>query len=151
MNDNGIIPKKRRRLKISHILIILLLIGAGSFAYHRLSLKSKLRARIDAIRAAGDPVTLEELWPPEIEPPSENAALLYEQASDLFDRGGFESSVQSLGRDVSWGEPSAWSEETAAAVRQMVEQCEEALDLVRLAGHMKRCRFDPEWGCGCGS
>jgi hypothetical protein len=52
---------KRFRLKISHILIILLIAGAGAFAYYRLSQKSELQARIDAIRAAGYPVTCLEL------------------------------------------------------------------------------------------
>lgn len=61
MKNNGIIPKKRRRLRVSHVLIILFLAGAGFFVYYRLSLKSRLRARIDAIAAAGYPVTCAEL------------------------------------------------------------------------------------------
>ncbi|MCK4299917.1 MAG: hypothetical protein KAX80_10315, partial [Planctomycetes bacterium] len=47
---------------------------------------------------------------------------------------------------MSWADPSEWSEETVAAVRQMVEQCDEALAVVRRAAHMERCRFDPKWG-----
>ncbi len=61
MNDNEKIPKKRRRLRISHVLIILLVAGFGFFVYYRLSLKSKLGARIDALAAAGYPVTCAEL------------------------------------------------------------------------------------------
>jgi len=61
MDENETAPGKRRRLKVSHILIILLLICVGAFAIFRLSLKSKLQARIDAIRAAGYPVTCAEL------------------------------------------------------------------------------------------
>jgi len=122
------------------VAAVLLYVGWG------IRSRSGLEAEIERIRAAGDPLTLEELWPPEIDPPSENAALLYEQASNLFDKGRFESSAQSLGRDVSWADPSEWSEETVAAVRQMVEQCDQALVLVRQAAHMERCRFDPEWG-----
>jgi len=61
VKNNGIIPKKRRRLRVSHVLIILFLAGAGFFVYYRLSLKSRLRARIDAIAAAGYPVTCAEL------------------------------------------------------------------------------------------
>ncbi len=122
------------------VVAVLLYVGWGTRS------RSGLEAEIERIRASGDPVTLDELWPPEITPESENAALLYEQASDLFDKGGFELAAQSLGRDVSWADPSEWSEETVAAVRQMVEQCDEALDLVRRAAHMERCRFDPKWG-----
>ena len=122
------------------VVAVLLYVGWG------IRSRSGLESEIERIRASGDPVTLDGLWPPEITPESENAALLYEQASDLFDKGGFELAAQSLGRDVSWADPSEWSKETVAAVRQMVEQCDEALAVVRRAAHMERCRFDPKWG-----
>jgi hypothetical protein len=61
MNEEEVAPGKRFRLKFFHVLIILILAGAGAFVYYRLSLKSRLRARIDAIRAAGYPVTCAEL------------------------------------------------------------------------------------------
>ncbi|MHC4207503.1 MAG: hypothetical protein ACYSTT_22845, partial [Planctomycetota bacterium] len=60
-NENENIPGKRFRLKFSHVLIVLLLAGIGAFVLFRLRLKSKLRARIEAIRAAGYPVTCAEL------------------------------------------------------------------------------------------
>jgi hypothetical protein len=61
MTEKETAPVKRFRLKISHMVIILLIAGAGAFAYYRLSQKSELQARIDAIRAAGYPVTCSEL------------------------------------------------------------------------------------------
>ncbi len=128
------------------MLLALLLLALVLHQVWNYRARSALQREIDAIRAAGAPLTLDDLWPPEITPESENAALLYEQASDLFDKGSFESSAQSLGRDVSWDNPAEWSEETVAAVRQMVEQCDEALLVARRAAHMERCRFDPEWG-----
>jgi hypothetical protein len=140
-------PRKRRWLKRVLVAgLILLAVAVLLYVLWGMSAQSGLRGEIARIRAAGDPVTLEELWPPEIQPESENAALVYEQASGLFDKGGFETRAQSLGKDVSWTDPSAWSEETVATVRQMVDQCEEALALVRQAAHMERCRFDPKWG-----
>lgn len=147
MSEN-VRPKRWKRWLKRALLAFLTLFVAAVLLYVGWGMRSRsgLEAEIERIRASGDPVTLDELWPPEIEPESENAALLYEQASDLFDKGGFELAAQSLGRDVSWADPSEWSEETVAAVRQMVEQCDEALDLVRRAAHMERCRFDPKWG-----
>ena len=60
-NENKNIPGKRFRIKFSYVLIILLLAGIGTFTLFRLRLKSKLKARIDAIAAAGYPVTCAEL------------------------------------------------------------------------------------------
>ncbi|MEA3227379.1 MAG: hypothetical protein U9Q07_15620, partial [Planctomycetota bacterium] len=61
MNDRRKAPKKRRKIKISYVLIALLIAGVAAFAIFRLSVKFKVRARIDAIRAAGYPVTCDEL------------------------------------------------------------------------------------------
>ena len=61
MNKERTSSRKRFRLKFSHVLIILLLVGIGAFALFRLRLKSKLRTRIEAIAAAGYPVTCAEL------------------------------------------------------------------------------------------
>ena len=61
MANNRTAEKTHRRLKISHILIILLVVIVAGFAFLRLRLKSKLRAKLDAISAAGYPVTCAEL------------------------------------------------------------------------------------------
>ena len=61
MDDSETAHKRRRKLKFSHILIVLLLIAVCAFVVFRLSVRSKLRARIETIRAAGYPVTLAEL------------------------------------------------------------------------------------------
>jgi len=61
VDDSETASRRRRKLKVSHILIVLLLIAVCAFVVFRLSVRSKLRARIEAIRAAGYPVTLAEL------------------------------------------------------------------------------------------
>jgi len=61
MANNETAKKPRRKLKVSHILIALLIIIVAGFVLFRLSLKSKLRAKLDAISAAGYPVTWAEL------------------------------------------------------------------------------------------
>jgi hypothetical protein len=140
-------PRRRRWVK-RVVVVALVLVAVGVFLYVLWSMRARsgLEAEIARLRAAGEPVTLEELWPPPIEPESENAALLYQQAADLFKKGEFEAFEKAVGTDVSWTDPGSWSEETVAAVRQMVEQCDEALVLVRRAAQMERCRFDPKWG-----
>ena len=61
MPDNETTTKKRRKLTVARILIVLLLTVAAAFVLFRVGLRSKLQARIDAIRAAGYPVTPAEL------------------------------------------------------------------------------------------
>ena len=79
------VPGKKRKLKISYILLILLLICAVAFTLYRLNLKKKLRARIEAIRAAGYPVTCEELdkWY-SIPDTAENAAYVILDAFEYY-------------------------------------------------------------------
>ncbi len=112
-----------------------------------------LQRELDLIRAAGDPLTLDELWPPEIEPKSENAAYLYQAAFNLLVACGFEEAESALPVEVMLSsarprsgevtEPASWTEEQVGAVRRLVEQCREPIDLARRAARMERSRFDP--------
>ncbi|MFC1781577.1 hypothetical protein ACFLZ8_04890 [Planctomycetota bacterium] len=61
MSESKVSRTKRRKIRISHLLFLLLLVGAGAFTFYRLNLKKKLQERKDSIRAVGYPVTLEEL------------------------------------------------------------------------------------------
>ena len=61
MDDSETAHKRGRKLRFSHILIVLLLIAICAFVVFRLSVRSKLKARIEAIQAAGYPVTLAEM------------------------------------------------------------------------------------------
>jgi len=103
-----------------------------------------LQRELDAIRAAGDPLTLDELWPPEIEPKSENAAFIYQQAFDLLDKCGFDQLHTLLQEAAALANPADWSEEATARVREMLATCSKPLELVRRAAHMERCRFEPD-------
>ena len=103
-----------------------------------------LQRELDAIRAAGDPVTLDELWPPEIEPKSENAALIYQEAFDLLKKSGFDQFHASLQEASALADPADWSEEATGTVREMLAKCAEPLELLRQATRMERCRFEPD-------
>jgi hypothetical protein len=64
------------------VLVLLFVVGLMTF---RVILNSQLKSKLNEIRAAGYPATLEELndYYPAV-PDDENAALLYEQAFALF-------------------------------------------------------------------
>ncbi len=56
-----IVSGKRYKVRISHIFILLFLIIAAAFAFFRYNTKRELNKRLEAIRAAGEPVTFAEL------------------------------------------------------------------------------------------
>jgi len=151
VNDNGIIPKKRRRLKVSHVLIILLLIGAGFFTYHRLSLKSKLQARIDAIRAAGYPATCVELdkWY-KIPPNVENAAYTIMDAFGSFKKWDKDKSetLPVVGSAKLPTRTEPMDEEMKALISQYIADHNEALELLHAGAAIENCRYPVDLSAG---
>jgi hypothetical protein len=61
VTNNSTTTKKRRKLRVYYALMAVFFIVVGAFLVFRIGLRSKLDARIDAIRAAGYPVTPAEL------------------------------------------------------------------------------------------
>ena len=61
MTDNATTRRKRRKVIVFWMLIVLPLIAVAAFVLFRIGARSKLQARIDAIRAAGYPATCAEL------------------------------------------------------------------------------------------
>ena len=151
MDENETAPAKRRRLKVSHALIILLLIGAGAFAFFRLSLKSKLQARIDAIRAAGYPVTCAELdkWytiPENVE----NAAYTIMDAFWYYKKWDKDKSklLPVVGRAELPARTEPLDEETKALITQYVADNNEALELFHQAAEIEHCRYPIDLSAG---
>ncbi|MGB2864554.1 MAG: hypothetical protein WBC05_14595, partial [Sedimentisphaerales bacterium] len=149
MNDNGITPRKRRRLKISHLLIILLLAGAGAFAFYRLSLKSKLKARIDALRAAGYPVTCAELdkWytiPENVE----NAAHTIIDAFWCYRELGETKSLPLIGQAKLPARTELLPEEMKVSIAQYITDNNEALTLLHKAAAIEHCRYPVDLNSG---
>ena len=151
MDENETAPIKRRRLKVSHVLIILLLIGAGSFAIFRISLKSKLQTRIDAIRAAGYPVTCAELdkWYSMPEN-AENAAYTLMDAFSYYKQWDKDKSkslpVVSQAEFPARREPM--DEEMKALIAQYVADNNEALDLIYAGAAIENCRYPIDLSAG---
>jgi len=144
VNDNGTIPKKRRRLKVSHVLIILLLAGVGSFAFYRLNLKSKLQARIDAIRAAGYPITCAELdkWYT-IPENTENAAYTIIDAFSYYKLWDKEESkpLPVVGSAELPARTEPMDEEMKALISQYIADNNEALELLHAGAKIEHGHY----------
>jgi len=145
--------KRRRKLKVSHILIVLLLIAVGTFAMFRLSLRSKLRARIDVIRAAGYPVTWAELdeWYA-IPQDAENAADTIIEAFLCY-RKLNQTEVESLpvvGRGELPPRTEPLAEETKSLVAQYLADNQQALELLHEAAALKHSRYPVDFSLGLG-
>jgi hypothetical protein len=151
MNEHETARRKCYRLKVSHILIILLTICVGVFAYYRLSLKSRLQAKIDAIRADGYPVTCAELdkWYT-IPENTENAAYTFVDAFWCYrdwDKAKSESlPLISQAKLPARTEPLP--EDMKAAIAQYIADNNEALALLHKAAAIENCRYPVDLSSG---
>jgi hypothetical protein len=151
VNNNEIIPKKHRRLRVTHVLIILLLTGVVFFVYYRYSLKSKLQARIDAIAAAGYPVTCAELdkWY-SIPENAENAAYTIIDAFSyykLWDKDKSKS-LPVVGRAELPARTEPLDEEMKALITQYVADNNEALGLLHAGAAIEHSRHPIDLNAG---
>jgi len=151
MDENETAPGKHRRLKVSNVLIILLLICVGAFALFRLRLKSKLQARIDAIRTAGYPVTCSELdeWY-KIPDNVENAAYTIIDALSYYKPWDKEKSksLPVVGQAELPARTEALDEETKALITQYVADNNEALKLLHAGASIEHCRYPIDLSAG---
>ncbi len=151
MNDRRTAGKKRRKIKFSHVLIALLLAGVAAFAYFRLSTKFKLRAGIDAIRAAGYPVTCVELdqWY-NIPPDAENAAYTIEDAFSFYKDWDKEKSksLPVVGRAKLPPRTEALSAEMKALITEYIADNNEAIELLHAGAAVEHCRYPIDLSAG---
>lgn len=149
MDENETAPGKRRKLKVSHILIILLLICVGAFAFFRLSLKSKLQAKIDAIRAAGYPVTCAELdkWYT-IPENAENAAYTIMDAFWSYREWGKTESLPLIGKANLPARTEPLPEEMKISIAQYIADNNEALLLLHKASVIEHSRYPIDLSSG---
>ena len=151
MNENEITPRKRSKFRVYHILIILLLIGAGLFAYYRLSVKSKLQTSIDAIRAAGYPVTCAELdkWYT-IPENTENAAYTIIDAFSYYKLWDKEDSkpLPVVGGAELPARTEPMDEEMKALITQYVADNNEALELIHAGAAIEHSRYPIDLSAG---
>jgi hypothetical protein len=120
----------------------LLLICIGAFALFRLRLKSKLQVRIDAIRAAGYPVTCAELdkWytiPDNVE----NTAYTIIDAFWCYKELGEIKSLPLIGQAKLPARTEPLPEEMKASIARYIADNNEALTLLHKASAIEHCRY----------
>jgi len=136
------VPGKSRKLKVSHILILLLLIGAGAFTLYRLNLKKQLQVRIEAIRAAGYPVTCEELdqWY-SIPDNVENAAYIILDAFEYYQEPQDKELMPLLGKAELPMRNIPLTEETKNIIAQFLNDNKKVLELLHEAATLEYSRY----------
>jgi len=133
---------KRRKLKISHIFLLLLLIAAATFTLYRLNLKRKLRSRIEAIRAAGYPVTCEELdkWY-SIPEGVENAAYFILDAVEYYVEPKDIKLLPLLGKAELPARNIPLTEETKSVIARYLNDNQKTLELLHEAATLEHSRY----------
>jgi hypothetical protein len=131
--------------------MVLLLVAGCAFAIFRLSLRSKLNARIEAIRAAGYPVTCAELdqWY-EIPPDAENAAYTIEDAFSFYKEWDKEKSrsLPVVGRAELPPRTEALPAEMKTLIAEYIADNNEALELLHAGAGIENCRYPIDLSAG---
>jgi hypothetical protein len=151
MDENETAPGKRRRLKVSHVLLILLITGAGLFAYYRLTVRSKLQAAIDTIRTDGYPVTCAELdkWYT-IPENTENAAYTIMDAFSYYKQWDKDKSepLPVVGQAKLPTRTEPMDEEMKALIAQYVADNNEAIEMLHTAAAIEHSRYPIDLSAG---
>jgi hypothetical protein len=152
MANNETAEKPRRRLKVSHILIILLVVIVAGFVVFRLRLKSKLQAKLDAISAAGYPVTCAELddWYA-IPESAENAADYIIEAFSHYhklDAGEEFELMPVVGSAELPPRTEPLAEETKTLITQYLVDNQQALELLHKGAAIEQSRYPIELSKG---
>ncbi len=151
MNELKQVPKKRRRVTVSGVLLLLLLMAVCAFAVFRLRLKWKLNSRIEAIRAAGYPVTCAELdaWYT-IPDNAENAAHTILDALDCFqewDKTELEA-LPLVGQADLPARTEPLTDEIKSLIAEYIADNNETLNLLQAAAKIEHCRYPVDYSDG---
>jgi len=129
--------------------MILFLIGVAAFTFFRLNVRSKLRSRIDAIRAAGYPVTCAELdqWYT-IPEDAENAAYIILDAFEYYQEPQDIKLLPVVGQAELPPRTGALAEEIKAAVAGYIADNKKALELLHAGTAIENCRYPVDLSAG---
>jgi len=168
--------RKRRRKPLKRRYKVLIALGIAValvlLAWMALDVvaSAALNRELAYLEAAGETLNLADLAPPPV-PDEENAALVYEKGFALLVGTASDTEnalIYALQDNEPWSEtkrkriasqsgakplsPSAVTESAAwAAARRRLARNKKALDLIRQATAMKRCRFDVNYAGGISS
>jgi hypothetical protein len=146
-------PRKRRRwwkraLKVllAVVLVLVLLHALWNFVAGR-----KLERQLQAMRQAGEPVTLADLYPELPYPEADNAAHVYRAAFELMTGISLDPRKHPfLERIRTDTDPTQWSDEDVGGLRKFLDEYRLSIDLGRRAAHMPHCRFLPQFDATTG-
>ncbi|MHC4637734.1 MAG: hypothetical protein ACYTBP_07535 [Planctomycetota bacterium] len=151
MTENKSTQKKRRKLKISHLIVILLLILIAVYMGYRHYLKSEVEFRLNSIRAKGYPVTFKEAedWY-SIPDGVENAASTYIAAFSYLRQWQGEASkmLPGVGKAPLPARCESMTEETKDLIAEYLEDNAETLELLHEAAALEHCRYSINLGRG---
>lgn len=145
MDDNQTTEKPRRKRKVLRTLLIVLVVIIAGFVFFRIILRAKLQARLDAISAAGYPVTCAELDDWYAMPESaENAADYMTEAFSHFHKleEGEESELMPVvGRAKLPLRTEALAEETKTLITGYLADNEQTLELLHKGAAIEHSRY----------
>ena len=151
MDNSSKRPRKRRKIKIAHVLITLLIVAVAAFAVFRVRVKFKLKARMDAIAAAGYPVTCAELdqWY-EIRPDVENAAYTIDEAFSFFEDWDKDRSepLPVVGKAEMPPRTEPLPPEMKDLMAEYIADHNDALELLHIGAAIKDCRYPVDLSAG---
>ena len=141
--------KKCRGLRACYILLVALVILVGGYGLLRWRLKSQLQRRMDAIRAAGYPITCAELdrWysiPNDVE----NAADVILDATHYYAASNKPELTPVVGQAEMPGRTEPLSEETKQLIGQYLAQNKRALELLGEAAAIEHSRYPIDLSAG---
>jgi hypothetical protein len=134
-----------------HIVIVLLCIMMIAFGALRVARRVRLHNRVEAVRAKGHPVTLAELNTWHQTPISgQNGADYVMQALARLQvpRDQEKEQIPILGQPSLPSRTQAIDDRTASTIGKLLDDNTEALDLVRQATGIKRCRYTLDFTLG---
>ena len=149
MQGNKTASAKRRKVTFFRVALVLLLATVCAFAIFRLTLRSKLNARIEAIRVAGYPVTCAELdkWYT-LPEGAENAAYAITDAFSYYVEPHYTQFVPIVGQAELPPRAEPLTEEMKGFVGLCIIDNKEALELLHAGAAMENCRYPVDLSAG---
>lgn len=143
----GETPRAKRRLKWWHFVAVVLAVCILALVVYRIRCHTKLEQRLDALRAAGYPVTLAELdeWYEQV-PYGENAAqhvldaIAYLQELEPEQKGR----IPWLGDAQKLARTGPLGEETSSIIAKLLQNNEDAIERLQTAGALEHSRYPVE-------
>lgn len=128
-------------ISVAVVALALTIVLAVASAILQSAREREFTERVDALRAAGEPVSMSDLRPPEI-PESENAAPLLLKARELLEP------LEDPTYAFEYYDTEEWTTEQVEQVRTYVGSAEKYVELLHQAAAKPGCRFDYRWEDG---